>query len=103
MRRTKLMRRYQTAHRDRSDRAAKVPTSERGTATLGITVAERFRRKRKITMDDQTNSEHQHELHVGHGGSNGSSSIGQDHDMNRCRQRGSELTATPSSPNRRRR
>ena len=29
--------------------AAKVPTMDRGTATLGITVAERLRRKRKMT------------------------------------------------------
>ena len=28
----------------------KVPTSDSGTATLGITVAERFRRKRKMTI-----------------------------------------------------
>ena len=30
--------------------AANVPTMDKGTATLGITVAERLRRKRKMTM-----------------------------------------------------
>jgi len=30
--------------------AAKVPTIERGNARLGMTVAERFRKKRKITI-----------------------------------------------------
>ena len=32
----------------------KVPTSERGTATLGIVVAERLRRKRKMTSTTRT-------------------------------------------------
>jgi hypothetical protein len=46
---------------------AKVPTIDIGSARLGMSVAERLRRKRKDHHHDQRQGEQQAELHVVHG------------------------------------
>jgi len=66
---------------------AKVPISESGTATLGMSVARNVRRKRKITSTTSATGEHEFELDVPHRRADGRRAIGQDGDVDGIGQR----------------
>ena len=55
----------------------KVPTSESGTATLGMMVADTLRRNTNITITTSTTVRHQLELHVRHRRADGVGPVGQ--------------------------
>ncbi len=75
-----------------------VPTSDSGTATLGMMVAERFRRNRKITITTRPIGEHQLELHVVDGGANGVGAVGQDFHLTDFGQRRGQLRQQQLDP-----
>ena len=58
-----------------------VPTSDRGTAAAGMTVADSVRRNREDHHDDQRDREHQLELHVPDGSADGNRAVGQHGDL----------------------
>ena len=65
----------------------KVPTSESGTATLGISVARALRRNTNTTSTTSADAEHQRELDVVHRGADGLRAIERDLDVDRRRDR----------------
>ena len=68
-----------------------VPTSDSGTAMLGMIVAETFLRNRKMTMTTRPDGQHQLELHVRNGCANGVGAVGENADLNLFRQGRGEL------------
>ena len=68
-----------------------MPTSDSGTATLGMTVAANVRRNRKMTMHDERDGQHQLELDVADRRANRHRSIGEDRHLHRRGQRRPEL------------
>ena len=72
---------------------ASVPTSDSGTDRLGMMVAGRLRRNRKITSTTRRDREHQLELHVGDRGADRRGAVGQHRDIDRRRHRGRAIAA----------
>ena len=70
---------------------AKVPTIDRGTATLGMMVAYRLRRKRKITITTRRDGQHQFEFNVGDRGLDVGGKVGEGSDVDARRQIGLQL------------
>ena len=65
----------------------KVPTSDSGTATLGMVVAGRLRRNRKMTSTTRATASISSILHVLHRRADGGGAVGQDRDLDRGGQR----------------
>ena len=68
-----------------------MPTSESGTATLGMTVADKIPQKQEDDHHHQTDGEHQLELHVVDRRANGLRAVGEDLNFDRGRQRRLQL------------
>ena len=70
-----------------------VPTIESGTATLGMMVAERLRRNRKITMTTRPTVSISSNCTSRDGGADGGGAVGEDLDIDRRGQGSFELRA----------
>ena len=68
-----------------------VPTSDSGTATLGMIVAGDVAQEQEDHHHDQRDGEHQLELHVVHRRADGDGAVGEQRDVDRRRQRRLQL------------
>ena len=73
--------------------AAKVPTSESGTATPAMNVAASVAQEDEDDADDQADGQHQLELHVGDRGADGPGAVGQGGDLDRGGHRSAAASA----------
>ena len=71
------------------------PGGPRGTVTLGITVAQRWRRKTKMSGNDERDGQEQRELHVTHGGPDRLSPVAEDRDLDPDGYRGRRAAGVP--------
>ena len=74
----------------------KVPTSDSGTATDGITVAHTLRRNTKTTKHDQRHRDHERRLDVGHRGADGLRAVDRQVHVDGRRDRVRQLRDAPS-------